>query len=514
MNRKKSVFFISLAISLVLISFGIFMPKQVEKFSNSSLNFIYNYLGWFILGSVLVFLVFCMYIGLSKFGHIRLGDDNDRPEYKTSVWIAMLFSASIGISLVFWGVAEPVSYYLSPPFGAGSSEESAKLAMQFVYLHWGVSAWACYAVVGVSLAYFQFRKKLPASLSSVLYPIIGERIKGPIGKTIDIIVILSIVVGVATSLGFGTLQVNSGVHYLWGIPINFSIQAGIIFIVSILYLISAITGLQGGIKHLSNINMFLAFALMGFILVFGPTQTIFKIFFQGVGDYLQNFIGMSFRTEPYNDGSWIANWTLFYFGWWIAWSPLVGSFVARISKGRTIKEFMMGAVFIPVLGSFVWFAVMGGSAIHIIQNLGQTALGDAVSSDVTSALFKFFEYFPMTTFLSILGMVLVLIFFVTSADSAIFVLGMISENGNPNPSNITKIIWGIIIAAISAVLIATGGLQGLQSALVATAIPLAVLMLIICYSTYKGLRDEINSIETMKYNKSGEINNLEDKKAN
>lgn len=488
---KKSVFYISLAASLFLISFGIFMPEKVESFSTSSLNFIYNYLGWFILGSVLIFLAFCMYIAFSKFGHIRLGDDNDRPEYKTSVWIGMLFSASIGISLVFWGVAEPVSYYISPPFGPGSTEQSAKLAMQFVYLHWGVSAWACYAVVGVSLAFFQFRKKLPASLSSVLYPIFGDKIKGPIGKTVDILVVLSIVVGVATSLGFGTLQVNSGVHYLWGVPINFSTQVTIIGIVSVLYLLSAVTGLQGGIKHLSNINMFLAFALMGFILILGPTQTILKIFFQGVGDYLQNFIGMSFRTEPYSDGSWIASWTLFYFGWWIAWSPLVGSFVARISKGRTIKEFMIGAVFIPVLGAFSWFAIMGGSAIHIIQNLGQTALANAVSSDVTSALFKFFEYFPMSTFLSILGMVLVLIFFVTSADSAIFVLGMVSENGNPNPSNLTKIIWGIVIAAISAVLIATGGLQGLQSALVATAIPLAILMLVICYSTIKGLHQEL-----------------------
>lgn len=503
MSSKKAVFYTSLAMSLVLISIGVFAPKQMESFSNSSLSFIYNNLGWFILGSVFIFFAFCMYIGLSKFGHIRLGDDSDRPEYKTATWIGMLFSASIGISLVFWGVAEPVSYYIDPPFGEGASEQSAKLAMQFVYLHWGVSAWACYALVGVSLAFFQFRKKLPSSLSSVFYPLIGEKIRGTAGKAIDVLVILSIVIGIATSLGFGTLQVNSGIHSLWGLPINISTQAIIIIAVTFIYIASTVSGLQGAMKHLSNLNMVLAFALLGFVLFLGPTQSIFKILFQGIGDYVQNFVGMSFRTEPYNDGTWIASWTLFYFGWWIAWAPLVGSFVARISKGRTIKEFMMGAVFIPALGSFFWFAVMGGSAIHLIQNMGETALATAVSTDVTSALFKFFEYFPMGSFLSVLAMVLVLVFFITSANSAVFVLGMISENGNPNPAHRTKVIWGIVIAAISVVLIMTGGLQGLQSALVATAVPLAVLMLVMCYSTYKGLKEELLPLPEKK-NKGAE----------
>lgn len=518
MNSKKTVFYSSLAISLGLISIGIFAPEQMENFSNNSLQFIYNNLGWFILASVFFFFAFCMYIGLSKFGHIRLGDDTDLPEYKTATWIGMLFSASIGISLVFWGVAEPVSYYIDPPFGNGHSEESAKLAMQFVYLHWGVSAWACYAVVGVSMAFFQFRKKLPASLSSVFYPLIGDRIRGLFGKIIDVIVILSIVIGIATSLGFGTLQVNSGMNYLWGLPMNFYVQLIIILVVSLIYVGSTVSGLQGAMKHLSNLNMLLAFALLGFILFLGPTQSVLKIFIQGIGDYAQNFIGMSLRTEPYSEGTWIASWTLFYFGWWIAWAPLVGSFVARISKGRTIKEFMMGAIFIPVLGSFFWFAVMGGSAIDLIQNQGEKAIATAVSTDVTSALFKFFDYFPMSTFLSILAMALVLIFFITSANSAVFVLGMISENGNPDPSHFTKIIWGIVVAGVSAVLIMTGGLTGLQSALVATSIPLAILMIIMCYSTYKGLKDELILTSVKKSNETHEQvvnlrNNITTKKA-
>lgn len=454
-----------------------------------------------------------MYIGLSKFGHIRLGDDDDRPEYKTATWIGMLFSASIGISLVFWGVAEPVSYYIDPPFGEASSEQSAKLAMQYVFLHWGVSAWACYAIVGVSLAFFQFRKKLPASLSSVFYPLVGDKIRGRFGKAIDIIVIMSIVIGIATSLGFGTLQVNTGANYLWGIPVNINIQAVIIIVVTLIYVGSTVSGLQGAMKHLSNLNMVLAFALLGFVLFLGPTQTIFKIFFQGIGDYAQNFIGMSFRTEPYNDGKWIASWTLFYFGWWIAWAPLVGSFVARISKGRTIKEFMFGAVFIPVLGSFFWFSVMGGSAIHLIQNMGEKALATAVETDVTSALFKFFDYFPMSSFLSVLAMVLVLVFFITSANSAVYVLGMISENGNLNPTHMTKIIWGVVIAAISVVLIMTGGLAGLQSALVATAVPLAVLMVVMCYSTIKGLKEELILTQKTNSTQPSESRILPEKKA-
>ncbi|GGZ80709.1 glycine/betaine ABC transporter permease [Ignatzschineria indica] len=504
MKSKRAVFYVSLGLSLIVIALGVFIPERVEAFSRDSLVFIYNNLGWFILGSVLVFFLFCMYLAITRFGHIRLGDDEDRPEYSTLTWVGMLFSASIGISLVFWGVAEPVSYYISPPVGEGYTEEAAKTAMQFVYLHWGVSAWACYALVGVSLAYFQFRKKLPASLSSVFYPLVGDRIYGTFGKWINILVIFSVVIGIATSLGFGTLQINSGMNILWDVPVSTKIQFFIIAVVTVIYVSSTISGLQGAIKHLSNLNMLLAFALLGFILFLGPTQTIFKVLFQGMGDYAQNFINMSLRTEPYGNGDWIANWTLFYFGWWIAWSPLVGSFVARISKGRTIREFMIGAVFIPVLGSFFWFAVMGGSAIHIIQNLGQTALATVVAEDVTSAFFVFLENFPYPVFTSILTIVLVMIFFITSANSALFVLGMVSENGNPNPSNRVKIIWGVIIGAISTVLIVTGGLAGLQSALVAMSIPLAVMMLVICISTYKGMKGElrpIRQVHTQEENK-------------
>src|SRR5699024_9354167 len=336
--KHNLIFYVSLFISLLFLGFGALFPSLLEHFSNTFLDFIYDKLGWLFLLSVFALLIFCMTIAFSKYGKIKLVSHSDKPDYPTVTWIAMLFSAGIGISLVFWGVAEPVSYYVDPPFGEGSTKESAERAMQFVYLHWGVSAWACYAFVGACLAYFQFRKKLPASLSSTFYPLIGDKIYGPIGKTIDIIVVLSIVVGISTSLGFGVLQINSGMEYQWGFINNTGMQMLIIGIVTFIYLWSASTGIQRGIKYLSNTNMILAFVLILSIFIMGSTQEIMKIFFQGIGDYVNNFLEMSFRTDPYGDGSWIASWTLFYFGWWIAWAPLVGSFVARISKGRTLRE--------------------------------------------------------------------------------------------------------------------------------------------------------------------------------
>ncbi|MCI1692854.1 glycine betaine uptake BCCT transporter [Aneurinibacillus aneurinilyticus] len=490
MANKKAVFYISLCVSLVFIVFGVFMPEKLGAFSSSFLSLTYDNFGWLYLTSVFVFFLFCTYLAFSKFGKIRLGDDTDRPEYKTASWLAMLFSAAIGISLMFWGVAEPVYYYVTPPLGKGGTPEAAGQAIQYVYFHWGVSGWACYALVGVCLAYFQFRKKQPALMSSAFYPVLGEKVKGPIGKTIDILAVLATVFGVTTSLGLGTMQISNGLHYLWGVPDTQTVQFIIIMVVTVLYLTSAISGLDKGIKILSNTNMLLAFTIMGLILVFGPTKEIFKIFFNGVGSYIQNFIGMTFRLEPFRQDTWIANWTLFYWGWWIAWSPLVGSFIARISKGRTIKEFMIGVLFVPVVGSFFWFAVFGGSALHFVHNLGNTAFADAVTQDVTSALFKFFEFFPFSSVLSVLAVALIGIFFITSADSAIFVLGMLSEDGNQNPANRTKIIWGLIIAVVAMILLASGGLKGLQSVSVAAALPFSFVMLYMCYSMYKGLHSE------------------------
>jgi glycine betaine transporter len=493
LKNKKTVFYVSLCVSFIFIAFGVFMPEQLGTFSASFLNLTYDNFGWLYLTSVFVFFLFCTYIAFSKFGKIRLGDDSDRPEYKTGSWMAMLFSAAIGISLMFWGVAEPVYYYVFPPLGEGKTPEAAAQAMQYVYFHWGVSGWACYALVGVSLAYFQFRKKQPALMSSAFYPVLGEKVRGPIGKTIDILALLATVFGVTTSLGLGTMQISKGLNYLWGVPNTQTVQFIIIMVVTVLFLTSAITGLDKGIKILSNTNMLLAFLLMGMIFVLGPTKEILKIFFHGVGSYMQNFVEMTFRLEPFRKDTWIASWTLFYWGWWIAWSPLVGSFIARISKGRTIKEFMIGVLFLPVLGSFFWFAVFGGTALHLVHNLGNMAFADAVTQDVTSALFKFFEFFPLSSVLSVLAVALIAIFFITSADSAIFVMGMLSEDGNLNPANRIKILWGVIISIMAMILLASGGLKGLQSVSVAAALPFSFVMLYMCYSMYKGLNSEFAS---------------------
>lgn len=499
MKRYSSVFYASLIVSLLFLGFGAIFPEKLTFFFNSVLQFTYEYLGWMFLLTVFALIVFCVFIALSRYGKIRLGEDNDKPEYHMVTWIGMLFSAGIGISLVFWGVAEPVTYYVDPPIGEGSTGDSAKQAMQFVYLHWGISAWAVYAFVGGCLAYFQFRKKLPALLSSAFYPLVGDRIYGWFGKIIDTVVILSVVIGIATSMGFGVLQINSGLEFQWGFMNNISVQIAIVAIVTIIYLWSSSTGLQQGIKHLSNLNVLLACSLLLFVFIFGPTSHIMQTLFQGVGDYANNFIQMSFRTDPYGDGKWIGSWTLFYFGWWIAWAPLVGSFVARISKGRTLKEFMFGALLIPALFSFLWFAILGGSALDLIQNQGQAGLADKIIADETVALFEFLNYFPMSNIVTVLAMGLIFTFFITSADSAMYVLGMMSEYGNQNPSNFPKILWGIIIGFVSVTLVATGGLEGLQSALVTMAVPLSIVLMFMVYGMHKSLRQDYHtSIQTDK----------------
>ncbi|QDI92516.1 BCCT family transporter [Salicibibacter halophilus] len=469
-----------------------------DAYFEFALEVIYNAFGWVLLTAVFVFIVFCVYVAFSKFGKIKLGDDSDEPEFRKITWIAMLFSAAIGIALVFFGVAEPVLYYVDPPYGEGYTESAATTAMQFVYLHWGISAWACYAVVGAALAYCKYRKKLPATLSAVFYPLIGDGIYGPVGKIIDIFVVLAVVVGISSSLGFGVLQINSGMAYEWGLPNTFSIQLIMIAVITVIYLLSAATGLKRGLKYLANTNFILALILVVFLLVFASTSNIFQIFFQGISDYTNNLLGMSFRMDPYGDGGWISSWTLFYFGWWIAWAPFVGVFVARVSKGRTLREFMMGALFIPVLVCFFWFAVLGGSALDLIHNQGHVALAEVVAADETVALFEFLSYFPFSSVMSVLAMVLIFIFFITAADSAMFVIGMMNEYGIENPSNRIKIIWGIVISGVAAILTFTGGIQGFESALVATSLPMSIIMLLMCVCLYKMLHADYHQQETSK----------------
>lgn len=490
------MFSVSLILTCIFIALGIFFQESLADASSAFLSTTIDYFGWFYLMSTLAFLILATLLMVSRFGKIRLGEDTDRPTYSTWSWLAMLFSAGMGIGLLFWGVAEPVFHYTSPPSGDGSTAEAANIAMTYTYFHWGLHPWAIYTIVGLSLAFFQFRRKLPGLISSTFYPVLGERIHGPIGKTIDILAIFATVFGVATSLGLGTMQIAGGMNALFGIPNTTIVHIVIIAIITLLFMISAWTGLNRGIKLLSNINVLLALTIMGLLIVLGPTTQIFKVFTNTLGSYLNDLLYMSLRSRPFGDNSWIAGWTLFYWAWWIAWAPFVGSFIARISKGRTIKEFILGVLFVPTLGTFVWFSAFGGSALHLIHTLGNTALAEQATSDVTSALFAFFSYFPLGSMLSILAIILVVTFFVTSADSATFVLGMFSSEGSLNPSTTIKLTWGIILSVTSIVLLLSGSLSTLQTASIAAAFPFSIIMVVMCYSLLKGLKIEMDQTGT------------------
>ncbi|SDE15290.1 glycine betaine transporter [Paenibacillus sp. UNCCL117] len=488
------VFGIALAVIAAFVLWGIFNPEGLAEQANQFLVFTTGKFGWLYLFAALGFLVFVIYLAFSKYGRIRLGDDDDEPEYSDISWFSMLFSAGMGIGLVFWGVAEPISHYASPPQEAtGQTAEAARLAMRYAFFHWGLHPWAIYSIVGVTLAYFQYRKKKSALISQTFYPLLGERVNGPLGKTIDILAIIATVFGVATSLGLGTLQINGGLGFLWGIPNQAGVQSGILIVLTILYMVSATTGLDKGIKLLSNANLMVAAGLLLCTFILGPTIFMLDTFTMTIGGYLQNLIQMSLRLTPFTQGSWVNEWTLFYWAWWIAWAPFVGMFIARVSRGRTIKEFVLGVLFIPSLFSFIWFSVFGGTGLHQ-QLLGGINLVEAVGKDVTSVLFISLSQLPGGMVLAFLATLLTVTFFVTSADSATYVLGMFSSGGSLDPSLKIKVAWGLAQAAIAFVLLLSHGLEALQTASIVTALPFAVIMAFMCMALIRSLRAEARQL--------------------
>ncbi|UED73860.1 BCCT family transporter [Brevibacillus sp. DP1.3A] len=483
-------FLISLVIVFVIVLFGAITPELFASAASHVLKVTTTNFGWFYLIVTFGFLIFCIFLAFSRYGQIPLGNDDDEPEYSLPTWFAMLFSAGMGIGLVFWGVAEPVSHYFSPPAGvAGQTTEAAQTALRYAFFHWGLHPWGIYALIALALAYFQFRKGAKGLISSTFGPLLGERIHGPIGKGIDILAVIATAFGVATSLGLGTLQINGGLSHLFGLPSNTTVQIVIISIITVLFLLSATTGLDRGIKYLSNTNLVLALLLLLLTLVLGPTSFIFDAFTSTLGSYLNNLISMSLRLTPFTQGTWVANWTLFYWSWWIAWAPFVGMFIARVSKGRTIKEFVICVMLVPSLLSFIWFSVFGGTALHL-EIFDQAAIGAAVQRDISTALFLALEQLPMGYILAVVAILLIITFFITSADSAIFVLGMLSSDGNLDPSNRVKITWGILQSAIAIVLLLSGGLEGLQTASIVAALPFTVIMVLMCFSLVMALQEE------------------------
>ncbi|MED1781393.1 BCCT family transporter [Brevibacillus fortis] len=483
-------FLISLAIVFVIVLFGAISPELFASAASHVLKVTTTNFGWFYLIVTFGFLIFCIFLAFSRYGQIPLGSDDDEPEYSLPTWFAMLFSAGMGIGLVFWGVAEPVSHYFSPPAGVtGQTTEAAQTALRYAFFHWGLHPWGIYALIALALAYFQFRKGAKGLISSTFGPLLGERIHGPIGKGIDILAIIATAFGVATSLGLGTLQINGGLSHLFGLPSNTTVQIVIISIITVLFLLSATTGLDRGIKYLSNTNLVLALLLLLLTLVLGPTSFIFDTFTSTLGSYLNNLISMSLRLTPFTQGTWVANWTLFYWSWWIAWAPFVGMFIARVSKGRTIKEFVICVMLVPSLLSFIWFSVFGGTALHL-EIFDQAPIGAAVQRDISTALFLALEQLPMGYILAVVAILLIITFFITSADSAIFVLGMLSSDGNLDPSNRVKFTWGVLQSAIAIVLLLSGGLEGLQTASIVAALPFTVIMVLMCFSLVMALQEE------------------------
>ncbi|MEB7754885.1 BCCT family transporter [Staphylococcus pseudoxylosus] len=492
MSKNRNVLYISLILVAIFVIIGVIFSDWLENKTSLFLDIIVNYFNWFYLVVGTFFVAFCLFLMFSKFGNIRLGNDKDQPEYKTLSWIAMLFSAGMGVGLVFWGIAEPISLYSTPITGKGSTVQSANQAMTFSFFHWGLHPWSLFGIVALGLSYFHFRKKLPFAISSLFYPLLGNRIYHPLGKTVDVLSIFITAVGVASTFGLSVIQISNGLNAQWGVPATIPTQLFLIFIATLLFLISSWSGLDRGIKFLSNINMIIMVFLALFLILVGPITQIIEIFFSSISRYITQIIPMSLRLEPFNDkaNNWIGNWTIFFWAWWTTWAPFVGSFIARISKGRTIRQFVLGVLLVPSLISFVWFSVLGGSAIHLVHDLGNKALARSVDNNVDRALFDFLSYYPLSNFLSIIALLLIFIFFITSADSATFVLGILSSEGNPNPSSIIKVIWGLLTAGAAIVFLLSGGLDAVQSISIVVAIPFTLISIFICWALFKDLKTE------------------------
>lgn len=403
----------------------------------------------------------------------------------------MLFSCGFGVSIVFWGVAEPMTHFGTPPQGLADpgSAKAARTAMQYAFFDNGIHQWASFTIVGLALSYFRYRKKGKALISETLNPLIGNKGKKPLRKAIDILAVIATVVGVATSLGLGILQINGGLNDAFSIPQNTGVELLITGVILILYLASATTGLNKGIKYLSNLNLSLALFLMLVVLILGPTIFDLQALVMGIGDYIQHFFEMSLQLEPYSGGTWVKQWPIFFWAWTIAWSPFVGMFIARISKGRTIRQLIIGVMVVPPFIGIIWIAIFGGAAIHMDLFQG-TDIAGAVQNDVTSALFVTLDKFPFSMVLTILSIILIFTFLITSADSATFVLGIMTTDGHMNPSTLVKVIWGVLMSAIAGVLIISSGLQGVQTASLITALPFAVILIAICFSLLKSLRHD------------------------
>ncbi|HER34999.1 MAG: BCCT family transporter [Halothiobacillaceae bacterium] len=484
--------FLPAVIVIALLVIGtVIDPDRAGEVFAKVLDWITTDFGWFYMLAVAIFLIFFIAVAISPWGKIKLGPDHSEPEYSFPAWFAMLFSAGYGIALLFFGVAEPVLHFASPPSPVGSEIEAAKQALQIAFFHWGFHIWAIYGLVGLVLAYFAFRHGLPLSMRSALYPLIGERIHGPIGHTVDVFAILGTMFGIATTLGLSVSQINAGLNYLWpSIPVNTTVQIIAIAAITAAATVSVVAGMDKGIKRLSYLNMMLAIGLVLFVFVMGPTIFLLETFVENTGFYLSNIVERTFSLQAYESSDWIGNWTLFIFGWTIAWAPFVGLFIAKISRGRTIRQFVVGVMFVPTIFTFFWFTVFGDTALNAIMNEGADALIGQVQADKAIALFKLLEMLPLSSIVSAITIFLIVTFFVTSSDSGSLVIDSLASGGAIKTPVPQRVFWAVLEGVVASVLLLAGGLGALQTASITAALPFAIIMLISAVGMWRALQIE------------------------
>lgn len=491
---KKGVTLPSLIFILAITIISSLFPTQAALILGELQDWIFTKLNWVYVWAVTFFVIFLLFLAFSKFGSITLGDNDSQPDYSFFSWISMLFAAGTGIGLMYFSVAEPISHFSDQAFRVFDDVQRAKNAQLYTFFHWGVHAWAVYGVVGLSLAYFAYRFKLPLSLRSCFYPLLKNKINGPAGDVIDTFALCSTFFGITTTLGFGVVQLNAGLVELGVMGhTGFEYQVGIVLVIMTISILSATSGLDKGVKLLSQLNIIAAVILMLFVLLFGPTAFLLGSFSEGIGDYINQFFSLTFNTHAYEPSSqpWFFRWTILYWAWWISWAPYVGLFIAKISRGRTIREFIGAVLIIPTAFNFLWMTIFGNSATWLDRSVALGALS-RMADKSNELLFIFLDYFPAKGVSSALAIFIIFVFFVTSADSGIFIMNSIATKNAVKSPKWQLVFWGILLALLALVLLNAGGLQSLQTMKLITALPFSIIMLMFCYSLVQGLIVDYN----------------------
>ncbi len=488
------VFWPAAILAMLFIAVTLIVGAPMKSVFAAIQGWISDHFGWFFIICVNAYLFFMLYLAFSKYGGIRLGGKHAVPEFGRISWFAMLFSAGMGIGILFWSVAEPIHHFMDPPMGDSATAASAKLAMKATFLHWGLHPWGIYALVGMALAFFSFNRKLPLAIRSVFYPLLGDKVHGIWGDIIDVLAVLATLFGLATSLGFGVQQVNAGLNHLFGLSVSTNMQILLIGVITLAVSVSVASGLDRGVRRLSDLNLNLGGILLVFLLVFGPTVFILDAVLQNIGAYLDGFFEISFWTESYEQTDWQNSWTVFYWSWWISWSPFVGMFIARISKGRTIREFVLSVLIIPTLLTFLWVTAFGGSAI-LLELKGLADIAGPAKENVAISIYALLDHFPFALAANIAAILLVLSFFITSSDSGSLVVDAFTSGGKLTSPVTQRIFWAALQGVMAAVLLMGGGLTALQTAAVITGLPFAAILIVMGYSLKQGLEKEFEKDE-------------------